>query len=113
MPKQSSIRHPIMPKSLISHLYIDFLRCDYYSTDLRSLQENPLKNPSKNYTKTELWKLVIFHSSALCAICQIAFPLSIQIKQLLNADRQLCRCDRGLFRSVIVNSIGLQVNNSR
>lgn len=23
----------------------------------------------KNHTKTELWKLVLFHSPALCAIC--------------------------------------------
>ncbi len=45
-----------------------FCRCDYYITEVSILQGNPVNQVLKNYTKTELWKLVISHNSAFCAI---------------------------------------------
>ena len=52
-----------------SYLYRLSVECDYYITEVSILQGNPVKQVLKNYIKTELWKLVLFHSPALCAIC--------------------------------------------
>lgn len=51
-----------------SYLYRLSVECDYYITEISILQGTPAKQVLKNYTKTELWKLVISHSSAFCAI---------------------------------------------
>ena len=61
-----------------------FCRCDYYITEVSILQGNPVKQVLKNYTKTELWKLVISHNSAFCAI--LLFKSLIQFEQLFCAD---------------------------
>lgn len=55
-----------------------FCRCDYYITEVSILQGNPAKQVLKNYTKTELWKLVISHSSAFCAILLLQRIICVQ-----------------------------------
>ena len=61
-----------------------FCRCDYYITEVSILQGNPAKQVLKNHTKTELWKLVISHNSAFCAL--LLLKKLIQLKQLLGTD---------------------------
>jgi len=67
-----------------SYLYRLSVECDYYITEVSILQGNPAKQVLKNYTKTELWKLAISHSSVFCAI--LLFKSLIQFKQFLGAD---------------------------
>jgi hypothetical protein len=67
-----------------SYLYRLSVECDYYITEVSILQGNPVKQVLKNYIKTELWKLVISHSSVFCAI--LLFKSLIQFKQFLGAD---------------------------
>ena len=67
-----------------SYLYRLSVECDYYITEVSILQGNPVKHVLKNYIKTELWKLVISHSSVFCAI--LLFKSLIQFKQFLGAD---------------------------
>lgn len=56
-----------------------FCRCDYYITEVSILQGNPVKQVLKNYTKTELWKLVISHNSACYIILLLHRLICVQI----------------------------------